>query len=98
MPGGVSQVPDGLVAYLAAREQQRVATVARVFAQLSDREKRLVREAAVMGYVRGRQIAPLNREPIPPDSQILFGVVDACSAMGDLYPTFAALADGEELS
>lgn len=82
-------LPQPLVDYLTARDNQRVQAVADALGALSDRERALVREAAVMGYVQGRMHP--QGEPHPPNSAVLFEVIDACLAMPDLYPAFAAL-------
>lgn len=75
-----------LIQYFATREQQRDQQVRRILATLSDREQQLVREAAVMGYVRGSMSAHPSLE-IPKDAAIVWEVIDACRAMPDLYRT-----------
>lgn len=48
-----------------------------------------------MGYVQGtmtprRDVLPSQEErTIPPDSQILAGVINGCLAMSDLYPAIS---------
>ncbi|WP_326646631.1 hypothetical protein OG884_18555 [Streptosporangium sp. NBC_01755] len=85
-----------LAGYLAAQDHRRDDRVNRALDALSDREKRLVREAAVMGYVQGAMAAnPGKRPDIPKDSAIVWQVVDACRAFPDLYPVISALADEE---
>lgn len=91
-------IPDALVQYFAAREQQREQQVNLALATLRPYERRLVREAAVMGYVRGaiagRCRATLG-EPrdgdVPTDADIVFDVVSACIKMdGYSYLTDAS--------
>lgn len=72
---------------------------------LSERERLLVREAAVMGYVRGAYSANAQaaREPIappeiPPDSAIVLDVLAACDAHRDLYPTLTGYKFPEDES
>jgi hypothetical protein len=81
-------ITDGLVRYLAIRDQQRADAVRDTLATMTDRERALVREAAVMGYVTGAR-THAHRDRIPPDADILAEVVGACLAMDDLYPTIA---------
>jgi hypothetical protein len=61
---------------------------------MTPRERRLVRDAAVMGYVRGNMAGKCGDFTIPPDVEILHEVVDACLAFPDLYPVTNAAANG----
>lgn len=81
-------LPEPLVTYLLNRDAQRVAHVAAVLGALTGRERALVKEAAVMGYVQGMR-HPAG-EKCPPDRAILAEVIDACLAFPDLYPTLSA--------
>lgn len=92
-------LPPELIRYFADRQQQRADAVNRALATLSPYERRLVREAAVMGYVRGTMAGRADAHQgrmteIPKDSAVLFEVVDACIAMDDLYPFLAEAANG----
>jgi hypothetical protein len=80
----MSEVPEEIVAYLSGREEERAFRIDRALAALTPRERDLVREAAVVGYVRGA-LAPKGEE-VPPDAAILREVVGACLALPDLYP------------
>lgn len=81
-------IADGLAAYMAAREQYRGEEVRRRWDALSTRERRLVREAAVMGYVQGVRSQPGGHTAtIPHDAVIVTAVIDACLSFPDLYPT-----------
>jgi hypothetical protein len=92
-------VPAGPVAYFEQRERERRAAINRALATLRPFERRLVREAAVMGYVRGvmvgRSRATLG-EPrdgdVPSDPDILADVIGACIDMD--YPYLQAAAEG----
>jgi hypothetical protein len=86
MPHGL---PDQLVAYLVERDTQRANAVDATLACLTERERRLVREAAVMGYVQGRR--HLAGDDQPKDAAVLHLVVDACLAAPDLYPVIAGV-------
>lgn len=46
-------IDDMLVQYLAIRDQQRTERAEVTLSAMNPRERKLVREAAVMGYVRG---------------------------------------------
>jgi hypothetical protein len=82
-------LPDQLVAYLAERDTQRANAVDATLACLTERERRLVREAAVMGYVQGRR-HPKDADH-PKDTAVLHLVVDACLAAPDLYPVITGV-------
>ncbi|WP_030248012.1 hypothetical protein [Streptomyces sp. NRRL S-455] len=79
-----SALPEWLVDYVLKRDQQRADEVNAVLAAMSERERRLVREAAVMAYVHGRQHP--NGADHPKDSTVLANVIGACLANADLYP------------
>jgi len=92
----VAEIPEALVHYLAARDAQRTEDVESVLASLTERERRLVREAAVMGYVQGRQ-HPAGDDH-PKDAAVLSLVVDACLANRDLYPVITGVRPCGECS
>lgn len=77
-----AEIPDALVAYFADREAARHNAAAEWFGTLTDRERALVKDAAVMGYVQGMRHHDL---PVPKDSVILARVVEACLSITDLY-------------
>ncbi|WP_086711199.1 hypothetical protein [Streptomyces antimycoticus] len=88
-PGPTSPaLPPSLIAYLAQRDAQRADAVRTVLGSLTDRERALIKDAAVMGYVRGR-MHPQD-EKHPKDSAVLAEVVDACLAFPHLYPAINA--------
>lgn len=91
--------PD-IEAYLAKRAQERSDAVTKMISNLTPREYRLVREAAVMGWVQGdRHAKPtLPSEAgnnIPRDAEILHYVLDGCRAFSDLYPFINDLEDDD---
>jgi dihydrodipicolinate synthase/N-acetylneuraminate lyase len=89
-----TDLPDGFVEYFAARQRQRAERIQRVYGRMTKREQQLFREAAVMGYVRGAMgtgVPSNQRPPIPPDSEIVAEVIDACLAFEDLYRTVARI-------
>lgn len=85
-----ADIPSALVRYFAEREDQRAHRVEATLAAMTDRERALVGEAAVMGYVTGVWAGP-HRAEIPLDAAIVAEVINACLAKGDLYPTIAGL-------
>lgn len=90
-------MPAGLEDYLLKRQADRAAAVGTMLGVLTDRERVLVKEAAVMGYVQGRRVSggqKLAEERFPKDDEILRMVLDASRTFRDLHPNLAAL-DGE---
>ncbi|MEU8723550.1 hypothetical protein [Streptomyces antimycoticus] len=91
-PTTPAPLPPSLITYLAQRDAQHADAVRTALASLTDRERALIKDAAVMGYVRGT-MHPKD-ERIPKDGQILAEVIDACLAFPDLYPAInSTLAD-----
>jgi hypothetical protein len=88
-------LPDGLLRYLEIRDRQHAEHVGRPLAAMTERERGLVREAAVMGFVRGTRFGGVHGrgDDLPSDSQILAGVIGACLAMPDLYPVMDYVTD-----
>src|SRR5690348_2383937 len=80
---------DRLVLYFAERERQQAEDVAVALSRLNAREVRLVREAAVMGYVRGVMAGKAGDDKIPGDVDVLAHVVSCCLSMPDLYPVIS---------
>ena len=85
---------DRLADYLGIRERQRREDVERLVGGLTVREVRLVREAAVMGYVQGAKNG-LHRDKIPGDGEIAYEVLDACLHFPELYPTITGYVEEE---
>lgn len=85
---------DMLAGYLDVRREDRRAEVERLAGTLTTREIRLVREAAVMGYVQGAKNGPY-RKTIPHDSEILREVLEGCLAHADLYPVITGYTEDE---
>lgn len=85
-----AQLPEFLVTYLADRDAQRAKAVDDFLAKLTPRERHLVHDAAVMGYVQG--LMRDREEGVPKDSQTIALVVDACFAFPDQYPGINAIA------
>lgn len=86
----MTHLPDQLVTYLADRDAQRANAVQEFLGKLTPRERGLVHDAAVMGYVQG--LMRDRHEGAPKDSEAIRLVVDACFAFPDLYPAVNAIA------
>lgn len=64
------------------------------FGNLTDRERKLVREASVMGFFLGVNAVPGGedrRDLIPSDSEVVNRVLATCRHYADLYPTLASI-------
>lgn len=83
-----------LLRYLFGREEARRRQVHETLATLTPREARLVREAAVMGFVRGSMAGRAGQTDIPRDSDIVHEVVLGCSSMPEHYRLIAAASEG----
>lgn len=83
-----TDLSEPLLNYFAIRQQQRTEAVNTFLGSLSDYERGLFHDAAVMGYVRG-SMHPRG-EDIPLNPAIVADVVNACLAHRDLYPTVNA--------
>jgi hypothetical protein len=84
----MAEIPEPLLAYFATREKQRTEAVDAFLAGLTDYERGLFCDGAVMGYVRG-SMHPRGEE-IPLNKPIIADVVNACFAHSDLYPAVNA--------
>lgn len=84
----MTDLPPALLDYFAQREQQRAEAVKTFLDGLTEYERGLFYDAAVMGYVRG-SMHPRDAE-IPLNPAIVADVVNACFAHSDLYPTVNA--------
>lgn len=80
--------PD-LVRYLTERDQYHAERVEAALAALTERERRLVREAAVMGFVRGSQFDRHGDDPFPKDPDIVTEVIDSCLTFPDRFPVLS---------
>lgn len=79
-------IPAALVRYLATRDQQRATAVQAFLDALTPRERWLVHEAAVMGWVLGARSVPDGwQQEVPKDEEIVASVVAHCQSTSDLY-------------
>lgn len=88
----MTELPDTYVNYLVQRAAARADAVSAVLGALTERERALVKDAAVMGYVRGTMHP--EGEKHPKDSAVLAEVIDSCLAFPDLYPAVNAVSEG----
>lgn len=86
---------DQLAGYLDTRAKERGEYVARLAAKFTERELRLIREAAVMGYVQGG-MGGGHHGKIPGDRDITELVLAACMQHPDLYPTITGYSPEED--
>lgn len=80
-------LPEWLVNYVAQRDQERADAVNVVLSRLTERERHLVKEAAVMGYAQGRR-HPQGADH-PKDSAVTALVIQECLSFSDMYPVIA---------
>lgn len=101
----MTDLPPELVDYLDTRRQQRANRADRAFALLRPYERRIVREAAVMGYVLGRQdgmvkgrrgdsLAFDDGSDFPKDFDIVWQVLQHCDSTADKFPYLADACAG----
>jgi hypothetical protein len=83
-----TDLPEPLLAYLAERDAQRARAVEAFLASLTDRERGLFHDAAVMGYIQG--LMRNRSEGCPKDSRVMALVAAECLSLPDLYPTVSA--------
>lgn len=80
--------PDNLMEqYLEMRERQRSQAVNDLLGSFTERERGLVRDAAVMGFLLGTMHGPTTPDNHPMDSDVVSRVVSHCQPHRDLYPT-----------
>lgn len=84
-------LPGWLVDHLVERSNARHQRAAEVYNALTERERALVCEAAVMGYVQG--LMRDRSEGVPKNSQVVALVVQECLAFPDMYPTISGHAE-----
>lgn len=84
-----NQVSDQMIEYLAGRDAFRASLVERFLGGLTERERALISDIAVMGYVRGSMHPP--GEPQPKRTPVLAEVISACFSFPDLYPAVDAV-------
>lgn len=78
---------EAFAEYLGIQAAARQRRVAQVLSAMTKRERQLVKEVAVMAWVRGSRAASNGHDAIPLDSEIVFDVIMACLGFEDLYPT-----------
>lgn len=80
-----------VAANIARRDRQHAERVEATLAAMTPMAQRLVREVAVMAYVRGRQQGRDGEQPS--DAWVLEHVIACCHGMPDLYPIINGLAE-----
>lgn len=92
----MSGIDEELLRYMDAQQQRRHDRVQATLGAMTDRERCLVREAAVMGYVRGMYAGNGGICTPPPDTWVQNHVIECCFGFPDLYPTMTALTNSPE--
>lgn len=84
-------VPAWMLDHLGEKLTPREAGVARVLSSMTERERALVKEAAVMGFVNGVHFQRDRKkgQRVPDDTDVLLSVIDACLSFADIYPTIS---------
>lgn len=90
-----AQIPEALVNYMIKRDQQRADQITAVWAEFTEREQGLIKDAAVMGWVQGVMSARAG-EQWAGDWVAVPTVIGACLAHADLYPTITGWAPPED--
>lgn len=88
----MSELSPEIVEILGVRARLRQDKRIEALARFTPREQRLIREASVMGFVRGVRYEGYRRddEPeIPRDGWIVEQVLGGCLSFEDLYPLIA---------
>lgn len=96
---------DDLARVFAASAQRRLKRAATAWALLRPYERRLVKEAAVMGYVLGERAGRVTASGVrqqmgrpepafPADADILRQVIEHCDATSNTYPYLADACSG----
>lgn len=88
---------EELTSYLELQDQNRLIRALNALRSLTPREALLVREAAVIGYVEGRQDERVFQgSPTPTDAEILrISVISALAANDSNHGHFPLLAAAE---
>lgn len=84
----MSDLDDVVARIVADGDRRRHERATRMVEAMTEREARLVREAAVMGFVHGRMSGD---SPFPRDTQILHQVLLGCDMYSDTYPVIGGL-------
>lgn len=95
-----SQLSPELLAYLAKRATGRAARADVAWNTLTRYERRVVKDAAVMGFVlgdrHGRTRSVLDSDDdYPTDMTIVQNVLEHCDSTADLYPYLGAACNGQ---
>lgn len=83
--------------YLRKQETARLKRIQAAIQRLTPRERRIVGEAAVMGFVQGMMAAGVTLDDAMPDDEtIVLRVFNGIISTPDLYPTLSATTPPEE--
>lgn len=82
----MTAVDEAVARMFAANALNRAARAEAQLTLLTPRERELVREAAVMGWVQGVRTTGGSEQHIPHDRDIVRQVVEHCQSFDDMYP------------
>lgn len=87
------QTPQGHQEYLQDQMSERAARVQTIIDTLTPFERKLLREAMVMGAAYGTRFGP--HDPLPKDYLIIRRALDGALALPERFPLLGHLANGE---
>lgn len=97
----MTDLPAEVVRMVATGDQRRADRADTAWRTLTKHERRVVREAAVMGYVLGRQDGKIDGSrfphppsPFPGDFDIVRQVLEHCDSTSDRFPYLGAACSG----
>ena len=96
-PSGNEDFMEKLAAYAAVRQEREESEAAEMFNKLSERERLLVKEAAVAGYVTAVMDSGMGHKyQIPKDRETLLRSLFTVKNFPDLYPTISEYREYSE--
>ncbi|MCX4543820.1 hypothetical protein [Streptomyces sp. NBC_01565] len=90
-----ADIPEALANYMIKRDKERADRIAAVWAEFTEREQGLIKDAAVMGWVQG-SMSTRAGEQWPGDWVAVPTVLGACLGLPHLYPTITGWTQPED--
>ena len=83
----MTDLPPVLIDYMTQRRAARAREREALLEPLTEKERRLFREGAVIGFVQGTRYSGLRHDAeIPLDDEIVTMALDGCITFPDCYP------------